>query len=185
MTVLRRAEKGIKEEGENVWKRERKTTAGKVMKHMLKNERSLTEREKKKNPWRGGKAIKHILRGKRRWLDGVGLRAHCRAVKYSASASGWDRQLLELACGITKGNGGQPGKWLWATSLLWRKETKSNPQALYIGEKDSWLRKIHTCTHTAFLPRLSQKTQILCESLCLGGTKEKPHTVVIALVPCP
>lgn len=139
--------------------------------------------KKKKNQWRGGKALKHILRGKRRWLDGVGLRAHCRAVKYSAS--GWDRQLLELACGITKGNGGQTGKWLWATSLLWRKDTKSNPQALYIGEKDSWLRKIHTCTHTAFLPRLSRKTQILCESLCLGGTKEKLHTVVIALVPCP
>lgn len=52
-------------------KEKEKTTAVKVMKHMLKNERSLTER-KKQNQWRGGRAIKHILRGKRGRMDGVG-----------------------------------------------------------------------------------------------------------------
>ncbi len=44
MTVLDRAEKEIKEERENVLGR--KTTAGKVTRHMLKNKISLTERNK-------------------------------------------------------------------------------------------------------------------------------------------
>lgn len=43
-----------------------------------------------------------------------------------------------------------------------------------------------TCTHThmhihthPFLPRLSEKTKILCEGLCLGGRKEKLYNVVL------
>lgn len=101
----------------------------------------------KKNQWGGGvrsRAIKHILREKRRWMNGAGMRTEWRAVK--DSASGWDRQLLELACRITKGNEGQTWKWLCATSLLWRKETKLNPQALWTRE-DRWLRKIHAEKH--------------------------------------
>lgn len=170
MTVLDRAEKGIKEERENVWRRERKTTAGKVTKHMLKNKISLTEREKKNQCRGGSKAIKHIVRGKRRWADGVRLRADLKSCEGQCQ---WVRQTIAGA-GLQNNKGERRADWKVALCHLPPVEKSNQVQSpSFINRREGQLIKkntqsntctqqthTHTCTDPLFFLRLSQKTQI-------------------------
>lgn len=148
MTVLGRAEKGIKEEGENVWNRERKTTAGKVMKHMLKNERSLTER-KKKNQWRGVRQSNTYWEGREGdWMvSGWGLTAEL----WSTAPAGEAETIA--GAGLWDNKGKRRADWKVALGHLPPVEKRNQIQSpSCINWIEGQLIKKNTHMHTHTLP---------------------------------
>lgn len=167
MTVLGRTEKGIRRKMSE--KAKEKQQLGKLW-SMLKTERSLTQREKQKYQWGGDKAIRHILRGKRRWLDGVGLRVDWRAMKELWAEVGtvkcqWMRQAIAGA-GLWDNKWKRRADYKVVLCHLPPVDKKQIQCPSFMNQsKEQLIKKVHTVkhvhskyicahAHTPFLPRL-------------------------------